>query len=320
MELSVVVRAREEGARPDDTISVARIADDLGYRELWVGEGPAWDAFVLATAVGIATRRAALTVGPVPVSVRDPATISRGAASVASAIDRPVGVALGTASVRVVEKLHGRSRHKSVTDLRESARVIRELIDGTAQSRWQGDPDARFLRRLGTPSGPVTVAAFGDRAIQIAADYADRMLLDLVTTEQVAALRSKLERSVGSGTRPKLAAWLPAAVEPTDEAVAQILESIAGYLTIGGYREMFLEAGFDEAVEKAASGADISEVVGTLPDYAAGVVGLVGDRAAIGERLAAYAEAGLDEVAVVPMTAGDPKGERTLGEMLSLVR
>ena len=320
MELSVVVRAREEGARPEETISVARIADDLGYRELWIGEGPGWDAFVLATAVGIATKRAALTVGPVPVSVRDPATISRGAASVASVIDRPVGVALGTASVRVVEKLHGRSRHKSVTDLRESARAIRELIDGTAQSGWQGDPDARFLRRLGTPSGPVTVAAFGDRAIQIAADYADRMLLDLVTTEQVAALRSKLERSAGSRTRPKLAAWLPAAVDPTEESLHQVLESIAGYLTIGGYREMFLDAGFGEAVERARSGAEISEVVEALPDDAAGIVGLVGDRSAIGARLEAYAEAGLDEVAIVPVTAGDSNGERTLGEMQSLVR
>lgn len=301
-------------------IELASIADHLGYGELWIGEGPTWDAFVLATGIGLATRSASLTVGPVPVSVRDPATISRGAASVSSLIGREVGVALGTASVRVVEKLHGRSRGRSVTDLRSSAEAIRTLIETPSERRHPGDRDAGFLRRLNAPNGPLTVAAFGDRAIKVAADYADRMLLDLVTPEQVAVLRSKLEAAMGSRSRPSLAAWIPAAVEPTEEAIAQVLESVAGYLTIGGYREMFVDAGFGEAVDRARSGAEIREVVEALPDDAAGIVGLVGDRSAIGERLDAYAEAGLDEVAIVPVTAGDPNGERTLGEMLSLVR
>ena len=72
MELSVVVRARERGASADEALAIARAADELGFGELWVGEGPAWDAFVLATAVGMSTREASLTVGPVPASVRDP--------------------------------------------------------------------------------------------------------------------------------------------------------------------------------------------------------------------------------------------------------
>jgi len=35
------------------------------------------------------------------------------------------------------------------------------------------------------------------------------------------------------------------------------------------------------------------------------------------DRLAEYAEAGLDEVAIVPATAGDPGGERTLTALAS---
>lgn len=297
---------------------MANVADDLGYPELWAGEGPTWDAFVLAAAIGRSTRSASLTVGPVPVSVRDPATISRGAASVSAVTGRKVGVALGTASVRVVEKLHGRSRRRPVTDLKESARAIRDLIDTPKEKLRVDDPDAVFLRRLDPPNGPLTVAAFGDRAIQVAADYADRMLLDLVTSDQVGVLRSKLEAAVGSGPRPELAAWLPAAVDPTGEGRRQVLESIAGYLTIGGYREMFLEAGFDEAVERAASGAGLDDLVEALPAEAVGAVGLVGSSADVRERLVAYSDAGLDEVALVPMTAGDPSGERTLRAVKSL--
>ena len=319
MDLSVVVRARERGTSPDEAVAIARVADDLAYRELWVGEGPGWDAFVLATAVGVSTSEAALTVGPVPASVRDPATIARGAASVSSVVGRPVGVALGTASVRVVEKLHGRSRRRPVTDLEESARSLREIIDIPAERRFAGDPDAPFLSQLGAPTGPLTVAAFGDRAIGIAASYADRMLLDLVTPEQVRVLRSKLDAAAGNGSIPKLAAWLPVAFEPSEAARREVLEGIAGYLTIGGYREMFLEAGLDEAVALARSGADIEELVEALPFDALSAVGLVGSVSHLEERLGAYAFAGLDEVAAVPVVADDPGGERTLSRLRTLV-
>lgn len=319
MDISVVVRGREDASTSEDIVGLAGVADDLGYEELWVGEGPTWDAFVLATAIGLTTRNAALTVGPVAVSVRDPATISRGAASVAAVTGRSVGVALGTASVRVVEKLHGRSRRRPVTDLNESARATRHLIDTRPDRRHLDDPDARFLRRLGVPSGPLTVAAFGDRAIRVAADYADRMVGDLVTSEQVTVLKSKLDAAADSKVPPRLAAWLPTAVEPSVEALRQVKESIAGYLTIAGYREMFLAAGFDEAVARAADRADLDELVAALPDDAPARVGPVGSRSDVEEALGAYAAAGLDEMAIVPATAGDRNGERTLRAVRSLL-
>lgn len=319
MDISVVVRAREDEADPGEMLALAAVAEGLGYEKLWVGEGPTWDAFVLAAAVGSVTRSASLTVGPVPVSVRDPATISRGAASVAAVTGRTVGVALGTASVRVVEKLHGRSRRRATTDLKESAEAMRALIDAPPDARHSGDQDADFLRRLTTPNGPLTVAAFGDRAIRVAASFADRMLADLVTPEQVTLLRSKLETAVGSGQRPRLAAWLPTVVEPTAEAQRQVKEGVAGYLTVAGYREMFVEAGFEEAVERVESGAAVVHLVEALPEDAPQRVGLVGDVAEVGQGLQAYADAGLDEVAVVPVMAGDPSGERTLRVLRSLL-
>lgn len=319
MDTSVVVKAREDGAAPDEILGLAAAADDLGFGELWVGEGPTWDAFVLATAVGSSTRDASLTVGPVPVSVRDPATIARGAGSVASLIGRQVGVALGTSSVRVVEKLHGRSRSRAITDLNESARAIRDLMETPPGLRFQDYPDAAFLSRLPAPNGPLTVAAVGDRAIQVAADHADRMLADLVTPEQVARLRTKLEVVSGSRAIPRLAAWLPAAVEPPEEALRQVRETVAGYLTVGGYREMLIEAGFGEAIQDADAGADLAHLIAVLPQEAPSIVGLIGDRDEVGERLQAYAAAGLDEVAVVPVTSGDPNGERTLRAIRELL-
>ncbi|HWE89022.1 MAG TPA: LLM class flavin-dependent oxidoreductase [Pseudonocardiaceae bacterium] len=295
MDLSVVVSAREDDRTRRESLAVASSADRLGYPELWVGEGPTWDAFVLATAIGLGTRQIALTAGPVPVSVRDPATIARAAESVAAVTGRPVGVALGTSSVRVVEGLHGRSRAGAVTTMAATARAL---------AGWRSSPGA----------GPLTVAAFGDRAIAIAAEHADRMVLDLVSPDQVRALRAKLAgRAHRFGRKPpRLAAWLPAAIDPGPLAHTQLLDGIVRYLTVRGYAEMFVAAGFGAAVELARSGAGQAELRAALPLDAAGTVGLVGDVAAVEARLRDYADAGLDEIGLVPATDGDPGADHTL--------
>ncbi|KUN56118.1 LLM class F420-dependent oxidoreductase [Streptomyces canus] len=312
MDFSVVAVAREDDSPVEEPLRVATAADRLGYREVWAGEGPTWDAFVLAAAIGRATERVALTAGPVPVSVRDPYTSARGAASVAALVGRPVGVALGTSSKRVVEGVHDRPRVRPAAVLEEQAAAVRRLLHASPGEPVV--PGSPFRRRLPPPRGPLTVAAFGPRAIATAAAHADRMLLDVVSPEQVRALRAALDAAAGKAGRtpPTLAAWLPAAVDPDPESLAQVLGSIAGYLTVPGYSEVFAEAGFGEAVELAASGADRETLVRALPAAAAGTVGLVGDLDAVRARVDAYAQAGLDEIALVPATAGDPGGERTL--------
>ncbi|NGO06499.1 LLM class F420-dependent oxidoreductase [Streptomyces sp. HC44] len=313
MDVSVVAAAREDDSPADEPLRIAMVADRLGYREVWVGEGPTWDAFVLATTIGLATDHVALAVGPVPVHVRDPMTVVRGAASVAAVISRPVGVALGASSVRVVEGVHGRSRARAATVLAESAQAVRNLMDSVPGDEIA--PGSGFRRRLPPPGGTLTVAAFGDRAIAVAAEHADRMVLDVVSPEQVGELHAKLDtaaKRAGRTSPPRLAAWLPAAVDPTPESRTQILRSLVGYLTVRGYSDMFTAAGFGEAVELARTGAAPETLLAALPPEAATTVGLVGDADAVRSRMDAYAAAGLDEVALVPATSGDPGGQRTL--------
>lgn len=312
MDFSVVAAAREDDSPVEEPLRVAVVADRLGYREVWAGEGPTWDSFVLAAAIGRATERVALTAGPVAVSVPDAFGIARGAASVAAVTGRPVGVALGTSSKRVVEGVHGVPRVRPAAVMEASAAAVRGFLHGRPGEPVV--PGSVFPRRLQPPGGPLTVAAFGDRAIATAAAHADRMLLDIVSPEQVRMLRAKLDAAaerVGR-TPPTLASWLPASVDPDPESLAQVLRSIAGYLTVPGYSDMFEGAGLGEAVELARGGADSGTLVRALPAEAAGMVGLVGDADAVRARVEAYAEAGLDEIALVPATAGDPGGERTL--------
>ncbi|MFB9837750.1 LLM class flavin-dependent oxidoreductase, partial [Actinoallomurus acaciae] len=113
---------------PEEALHTAVLADRLGFGELWIGETGTWDAFALATAVGLATDTIALTVGPVPVAVRDPAMIAMGAASVTALTRRRVGVALGTSNPTLVEDWHGRSRAGAAGTLEESVRAVAALL------------------------------------------------------------------------------------------------------------------------------------------------------------------------------------------------
>lgn len=323
MRLSVVVAAREDDSPPEDALTMASLADRLGYGELWIADNPTWDVFALGAVIGRETGRIPITAGPVPVSVRDPVTISRGAASVAALAGRPVGVALGTSSTRVVEGLHGRSRSGAAAVLAASARAVRPLITGEpAEPGEEIVPPQGYGWRLRPAGGPLTIAAFGDKAIAVAARYGDRMLLDMVAPEQAGLFRGRLEVAAGDAGRPRppLAAWIPAAIDPTPEALTQIRQSIAAYLTVRGYGEMLAAAGFTTAVEMAEAGAERGEVLTALPPEAAGAVGLVGDIGTVRARIEEYAAAGLDEIAVVPATAGDRAGERTLTGLSTLCR
>src|SRR6478672_3047650 len=101
---------------PALTVRLAGLADQLGYREIWLGESTGHDAFALAVAVGgtvpsaadaSPSERAALCLGPLPAAVRDPVTAARGAASVATLTGRRIGLALTASTGLVVVDWHG---------------------------------------------------------------------------------------------------------------------------------------------------------------------------------------------------------------------
>jgi probable F420-dependent oxidoreductase len=319
MDINVAVATRPNRP-PEQDLLIAVIADRLGYGEVWVGEGWVWDCFALATAIGLATDRIALTIGPVPVSLRDPAMIAVGVASVAALTHRSVGIARGASSTRFVEGMHGRVRHRPGTALAESAQVVRRLLSGE-RTDFQGEvlSTRGYRLTLDPPGGPLTIAAFGERAVRTAAAHADRMVLDLVSPEVAGEYRAKLDAAATAAGRPAppLAAWIPAAIDPDPDSYAELMTSLAGYLEVPGYGEMFTAAGFGEAVQAAGAGATHAELLDALPPDAASRIGLVGDIDTVCARLEAYAAAELDEVVLVPATAGDPGGERTLTALAS---
>jgi alkanesulfonate monooxygenase SsuD/methylene tetrahydromethanopterin reductase-like flavin-dependent oxidoreductase (luciferase family) len=130
----------------------------------------------------------------------------------------------------------------------------------------------------------------------------------------VARTKEILRRAAAEAQRdaPPLAVWVPAACDPTAQAWDQLARQLVVYVGAAGYGEMFREAGFDDTVALARSGAHPREVLAAMPRELMHAVGAIGDRARVAEALDAYARAGADEIGIVPVTAGDDAGTRLL--------
>jgi probable F420-dependent oxidoreductase len=303
---------------PLENLDVAANADRLGYRELFVGEMATFDAFALATAIGLRTDGIALTIGPLPVAVRTPMTVAMGAASVAALIGRPVRVALGTSSDVVVSEWHGRSRDRSARTLAEHAGATRTLLAGDkADVRGEVIRTSGYRLRLPAVTGPLSIAAFGPEAIRTAARFGDRLLLNMLTPAAAARLREQLADAARTAGRPcpRVAIWLATAVDPAPDTVAQITRGKVAYLAAPGYGEMFADAGFGDLVAFARTRPHPRDLLEAVPADLIDAVGLVGSADHIAQRIAAYRDAGVDDICIVPATAGDDAGLRTLAAL-----
>jgi len=320
-----------------EVVRTAEVADALGYGEIWIGEMATFDAFALGAVVAGRTSRAALTVGPLAVAVRDPVMIAMGAGSLAELTGRTVNVALGSSSPVVVEQWHGRRQERTALALAESATAVRALLDGgKADVRGEVISTRGFRLRTRAPGTPLTIAAFGRGAVKTAARHADRMVINLVTPKSAARLVQMLHdecRALGRPV-PKVAVWLATVVGqggtgtgsgsgsgagsgagtgPAPESVEQLRRGLVAYMPAPGYGEMFAEAGFGEVVRFARTRPHPAELLAAIPAELTGHVSLVGDVPAVRARLAEYASAGVDEVALVPGSSdADPAGVATL--------
>jgi probable F420-dependent oxidoreductase len=289
---------------PEEALVTARHAERLGYERLWIGEMATYDAFALATAMAAATERIEPVVGPLPVAVRTPVTIAMGVASVTSLTGRTTHVALGTSSSAVVERWHGRDRSGSAARLESSARTVRLLLAG------ERDPGSGYRLRLPPTESRLAIAAFGSRAVQVAARHADQMVLNMVTPETVAGFRGRLDAA--GGAHIPIAAWLVTAVDPGPAEVAQIRSAVVGYLSAPGYDDMFVAAGYGELVALARTGVHPRQILEAIPDGFERAVGLVGSTDEINLLSERYRAAGLDTICVVPVTAAGDFGATAL--------
>jgi probable F420-dependent oxidoreductase len=305
--------------RPEqEVLEIATAARRNGFDTMWLGEMASFDAFALATAVGLRAPGLRLKVGPLAVGVRSPVALALGLSSVTTLTGAHADLALGASSPEIVLGWHDRPWNDVAARAQETVEALRPILAGERAPYSGAHVHTRGFRlRRAEPDTKISLAAFGPRMTRVAAAVADEVVLNLVTPERVALAREVVdaEARVRGKPAPQIAVWLTVALNPGPATLGQMASQIAVYLRPPGYGEMFTELGFGSLVERARAGAKRSELAGDVTVELLSQVCAIGSSDQLEERLAAYRAAGADHIGLVPATAEDPAGGRVLAAL-----
>lgn len=305
--------------RPEDeVIGIAIEASRNGFGTMWLGEMATFDAFALATAVGLRAPGLALKIGPLAVGVRSPVALALGLASVATLTGAHADLALGASSPDIVSGWHDRPWSAVAPRARETVEAVRMLLAGE-RGAYSGEHVRTHGFRLSRPlpDARISLAAFGPQMTRVAAATADEVVLNLVPRERVAQVRAIVDAEARSAGRPppEIVVWVTVAQDPGAATLAQLAAQMAVYLRPPGYGEMFTELGFGSLVDRARGGAKRRELAQEISIELLRQVCAIGSASEIRARLASYLAAGATRVGIVPATAEDPGGERVLAAL-----
>lgn len=299
-----------------EALEVAELADSHGFGELWVGEMATFDGFALAGAIARTTTGLSLTIGPLPVTLRDPVALAMGVSSVAELGGRTAHLALGASSATVLNRWHGIDQKASVQRFTEVISVCRALFAGE-RTDFVGETvrSEGFRLRMGYPGTTITVAAFGPLMLDMAAQLADRVVLAHVSPAQIATVRTMVDTIAARSNRPapQLVVWTQTGFGLG--AVDQVRRGLVSYLGARGYGDMFTEAGFGALVSRARSGTPVRQLAEEIPDDLVHLVAAVGEPEVALHAIEERYHAGADVVVVTPAT----QSQGGLGQLLSHV-
>ena len=273
------------GARPSVVVELARQAELAGAESFWVTEGAAGDAFALLAGAARATSRITLGTAVVSVFVRSPSLLAMSALTVAELSGNRFVLGLGPGHREQVEAEHGVEYRNPVARLTDVLEVVRALEHHADIGRHELSNGAVIeglrLRMDGVAPCrlPIVVGATGPKMIALAGERADGILLVWRTPEEVREIRAAIPPSC------RLALLAHCAVGDSPQACAEALTAAReNHSRFGRYRTWFEQQSNWGAIELPAGG-DLRVA------------------------LAAYADAGLDEIVLLPLPAGIPLRE-----------
>ncbi len=291
-----------------DVVEVVETAEGAGYAALFLPETRGREPFATLAALTPVTEALLLGTGVAPMGARSPVTTAMAAATVheVSGGRLVLGIGTGDAGPGALERLRAYVRAVRLLLAGEPAEV-----DGRRERLW-----------LALPSPPpIWISALGPRAMRLAGEVADGVLLNWCPPERVALARERVrEGAEAAGRDPAavtVAVYVRACVGPDEEAALAALRAQAGtYASYPAYRRQFHQVGLGELADRAAA-AHRDGRPEAVPEALVRAVCLLGDVATAVRRFAAYREAGADLPVVYPVPCLDPRSS-VVGTLLAL--
>jgi len=268
-----------------DVARIAREGERLGYEAVFLPETGVRDTLATLTGLAGETSTLVLGTGVIPMRARTPDLAATAAATVQerSGGRHVLGVGTGGAAPGALDRL-------------------RDYVEGIRLRLDTGAPGAAMGLPLPAPV-PIWVAALGPRAVRLAGEIADGVMLNWCTPERVADARDAIRGSATAAGRDPDAVTISVYVRAafSDRADEALLAAAAEYASYPAYARQFAAMGVEPTAE------DVVEAVCLRGDP---------DRAR--ERLEAYREAGADLPVVYPVLARGERAESSLATLRPL--
>lgn len=330
MKLGVHIGYWGLGLSSADQVQIVKEAERLGYDSAWAAEAYGSDA---ATVLGwLAAQTSRIRLGSAILQI--PARTAAMTAMTAATLDQLSGgrmiLGLGPSGPQVSEGWHGVAFARQLQRTREYVDVVRMALS-RERVRYEGEtlvlplPDGpgKALKLTIAPVQeriPIHLTAIGPKATQLAGEIADGVIPTLFSPEHVAIMRAELETGVaraGGGRTLDDVEIAPAVNLCIDDDHARARDAVRPYLAlyIGGmgsreqnfYNRLARRYGFEEAaitVQDLYLEGRTDEAAAALPDALIDTVALCGPVDVVRDRLAAFRDAGVGTLGLMPMAAG----------------
>jgi 5,10-methylenetetrahydromethanopterin reductase len=285
---------------------LVRQGEALGYAAVFLPEVGGRDTLVALGALAGETEDLRLGTGIIPLSSRTPLLTAMAAATVHERSLGRLVLGLGT----------GAAVPGALDRLRELVGTLRRLLAGAP-----AEIGGRSVRLSMVPDDrvPIWISALGPRAMRLAGEVADGVVLNWCTPERVRAAKAELrEGAERAGRDPAdvtVAVYVRAGLGASDEESMGALQAAAGeYASYPAYARQFARMGLEEEARRAAVAHEAGRPE-DVPQALVNAVALVGEPLGARERLQTFRDAGADLPIVYPVaTIGDPIGSvsRTL--------
>ncbi len=298
----------------DEVVAKVKIADELGYDSIWLGESWGYELFTSMTDLVRATKRIKVGAGIANVYSRSPAVIASTIATLDERSGGRIVLGLGPSSANVNEHWHGVPFQKPVQRTREYVEIIRMILRGE-KLIYHGEffnLERGFKLRFNPirKEVPIYIAAMGPKNVVQSGEIADGVLPVYWPGNKWGELREQLdEGSRVAGRPPHSAAIAPyltclildenATEEDRKSARFRAATPLAYYIGKMGvyYAQMLTRQGYGKEVEAVQQGwktgmqSGIEAVTPELLD----ATSLVGTPTEIVAKLDQWVAAGVDE-------------------------
>lgn len=291
-------------------LGLAREFIGHGYEEIWLAEVSSAESFALAGALSQAVPTARIGTGVLPLSTRSPMIHAMGALTLSELTEGRFALGLGISSEAIVRHWAGQPFDRPLVRMRESVTVIRQALAGQKTSVEGAAVRSVGLRLPAKAEVPILLGALNPSMLRLAGAIADGIVLNMVPESAIPRVVEEARRgAIEAGRDPaslEVVARLHVAITDTVETGRAAMRVAFGpYLATAGYNRFFRYLGYDaemDALSRAFAAGDRAAVAAAMTDPICDAVGVTGPLAHVRSRVKAYADAGVDVLAINPIS------------------